>query len=190
LRIKWRIGDSSIAPKFNIVCQPNEWSRVVIDQPPERGLLFLEFWEQFSGYLKEHSKILKPRKPAALPFISFGVGKQFTTLDASLTPTMQRIDVQIYLWGDRAIPNYEQPKENKDEIEKALGIPLSWIEGTDRKGRYIRVVRENCDINDRDSWPEQFRWITQTLEKFYQVFSPRIRNLADRETAENGGSEP
>lgn len=190
----WRIGDSSIAPKFNIVCQPNEWSdatRDVIKDPllPDRGLLFLDYWQQFNSYLRENSKKLKPRKPAALPFISFGVGRQFTTLDASLTPTRQRIDVQIYLWGDRAIPNFEQLKENKDEIEKTLGMPLTWIEGADRKGRYIRVVRENCDIYDRDLWPEQFQWTLQTLEKFYEVFSPRIRNLADAETAENGSSE-
>lgn len=187
----WRIGDSTIAPKFNIVCQPNEWSKATKDfkDRPERDLLFLEYWEQFNGYLKEHSKTLKPRKPAALPFISFGVGRQFTTLDASLTPTRQRIDVQIYLWSDKAVSYFEQLKENKEEIEKALGMPLTWIDGTDRRGRYIRVVRENSDIYDRSLWPEQFQWITHTLEKFYEVFSPRIRSLADRETAENGSSE-
>ena len=40
----WRIGDSPVAPKFNVVCEPNEFARVVrapggeISEPPSSSL--------------------------------------------------------------------------------------------------------------------------------------------------------
>ena len=49
----WSIEDSIVAPKFNIVCKPNEWSRTTKQglnsleiQSPTK-LLQLEFWQQF-----------------------------------------------------------------------------------------------------------------------------------------------
>ena len=49
----WQIGDSPIAPKFNIVCKPNDWSKTVSDaasrieegEVSETKLLQQEYWE-------------------------------------------------------------------------------------------------------------------------------------------------
>src|SRR5687767_12701248 len=54
----WRIGDSPLAPKFNVVSKPNDWSKTVREStsaasaatPTSTQQLHLEFWTQFRQY--------------------------------------------------------------------------------------------------------------------------------------------
>ena len=54
----WRIGESPIAPKFNIVSQPNDWSRTVqnaaraAEELTEIKALHLRFWTAFKEYME------------------------------------------------------------------------------------------------------------------------------------------
>ena len=53
----WQIGNSPYAPKFNVVSQPNDWSRTVRDQAAAAGQmssneqLHFDFWTQFREFL-------------------------------------------------------------------------------------------------------------------------------------------
>ncbi|MCA9968381.1 MAG: hypothetical protein KC423_29250, partial [Anaerolineales bacterium] len=67
----WRIGDSAPAPKFNIVSQPNDWSRQVSNRAgklsrgeltPSRQLQ-LEFWTAFSAFVEEGTYRFRTIKP-------------------------------------------------------------------------------------------------------------------------------
>ncbi len=56
----WRIGESPIAPKFNVVCKPNDWSKMVTagatrvanEALTEKKRLQLEFWTEFAAYAR------------------------------------------------------------------------------------------------------------------------------------------
>ena len=39
----WRIGESNIAPKFNIVSQPNDWTRVIAENRGGSGTTSYNF---------------------------------------------------------------------------------------------------------------------------------------------------
>src|SRR5205085_1980692 len=81
----WRIGNSSVAPKFNVVCKPNDWNKTVAAEAAQaqaEGLseakqLQLEFWRAFWDYVTEHGSIIKPRKPQAANWmdVSPGLGR-------------------------------------------------------------------------------------------------------------------
>ncbi|MCE5310982.1 MAG: hypothetical protein LLG20_25350 [Acidobacteriales bacterium] len=65
----WRIGDSAIAPKFNIVSQPNDWSRKVKVAASSGGAseyknLQLRFWNAFKEYLESKGSFVRCSKPA------------------------------------------------------------------------------------------------------------------------------
>ena len=51
----WRIAESPVAPKFNIVCKPNDWSREVTKRKTgeltEGQKMRLEFWRGFHEYV-------------------------------------------------------------------------------------------------------------------------------------------
>jgi len=41
----WRIGDSPVAPKFNIVCEPNDWTKPLPHEVSDTQLLQQEYWD-------------------------------------------------------------------------------------------------------------------------------------------------
>ena len=58
-----RIGDSKTAPRFNIVAQPNEWSKVIKRTSGASGSLSetqrtqLDFWVKFTEYMAAESDV-------------------------------------------------------------------------------------------------------------------------------------
>ncbi|MCY4187686.1 MAG: hypothetical protein OXD30_04305 [Bryobacterales bacterium] len=66
----WKIGDSSPAPKFNVVSKPNEWIRSVAEQEsPRRKNLTLtnlnqeKFWSELMKRLKDTKSSIQAKKP-------------------------------------------------------------------------------------------------------------------------------
>lgn len=67
----WKIDDSPIAPKFNIVCKPNDWTADVsrVAQSINDGELTdtkrlqLEYWTQFRNVLTERDSQIRRTKP-------------------------------------------------------------------------------------------------------------------------------
>lgn len=57
----WKIGNSLIAPKFQIVCQSNNWSKLLKqksdDELCDRKIEQLKFWQGFGDYSKNQEKI-------------------------------------------------------------------------------------------------------------------------------------
>ena len=64
----WRIDDSAIAPKFNIVSKPNDWSRTIKSatgggkQLTEHQQLQLKYWTEFKIYMESHGS-MRCQKP-------------------------------------------------------------------------------------------------------------------------------
>ena len=67
----WRIGDSPIAPKFNIISQPNDWSRTVQQAAATGGQLSkhkqlqLKFWTAFKEYMEAKGSFVRCREAGA-----------------------------------------------------------------------------------------------------------------------------
>lgn len=65
----WQIGDSPPAPKFNVVSQPNDWTRTVQDaassaEVTQHQQIQLRFWTAFRQFMEAKGSSIKCRKPA------------------------------------------------------------------------------------------------------------------------------
>ena len=86
----WQISDSPVAPKFNVVCKPNDWTKTVTEgkQQVERGELSevkqvqLAFWTDFLSYLTKNSKAIRPTKPHPQHWMDLALGKSGIYLTA------------------------------------------------------------------------------------------------------------
>lgn len=75
----WRIGDSPIAPKFNIASKPNDWPKTVgraaaqmtAENLSDTKQMQLEYWTAFHNYVSRHSKVLRPQKPKSTALVGF-----------------------------------------------------------------------------------------------------------------------
>jgi len=81
----WRIGDSSAAPKFNIVSKPNDWSRSVakaaraIDETElsDTRIMQREYWATLNAVLEAtDGPVAGNRKPQPQSWMAYSVGRK------------------------------------------------------------------------------------------------------------------
>ena len=73
----------------------------------------------------------------------------------------------------------------KEKVEGEIGSELTWNDSV----LEIYTRREVADLYDENVRPEQYAWLLEQLEKFYQVFSSRLKQLEDPEEASNEAPE-
>lgn len=185
----WRIGKSSYAPNFNIVCKPNEWSRDFKGKADEKELsdlqrLQLEYWTVFDRLIRKNSKNIKPKRPRAVHSMRFSIQRSGFILSAiasTWNSEMENWDTSeiraaITIDHRSADHFFDLLKKDKSEIEQALGEPLVW-ENLDGVKRSKIFLRKAADINNRKEWDKQHKWLLDRLEAIHAVFSPRISQL-------------
>ncbi|MBI5092284.1 MAG: DUF4268 domain-containing protein [Candidatus Hydrogenedentes bacterium] len=188
----WRIGESPLAPKFNVICQPNNWSKTVAEGAarmqsgeltPNRQLQ-LAFWTDFRAYLTQKGSKLKTAKPYPQHWMDVALGRSSFNLAAIASRydstkksyQNQELRAELVITGDQSKSYYRLLEQDRDEIERELGEPLTWHNPPEK--RMCRVyVRSTVDLDNRDRWPEYFTWLLEKLEKLYGVFGPRVRKL-------------
>ncbi len=86
----WQIGDSSIAPKFNIISQPNNWVKDVKQgarlqgQMSDSQQLHLDFWTQLKTYTDDGPVAFTWAGGRTRNYISMRLGKIGFTMDVNV----------------------------------------------------------------------------------------------------------
>lgn len=187
----WQIGDSPVAPKFNIVSRPNDWSRdIAVGVARKQGELSgakklqLRFWTAFRDFVKEHSKTIKPTKPLPQHWMNIGIGRSGFNLVAiastynseTNSAKEQEIRAELLIHGADAKEQFAALRAQADEIEAEFGSPLIWY--SPENARSCRIyVRKVVNLFDENDWPTQYAWLLANLEKLKAVFAPRIKQL-------------
>ena len=177
----WRIGDSQMAPKFNVVSHPNNWAKTV-DQIVHRQLtpvqeLYREYWIALLELLEERNGIVKPVEPGRLNSLAFAVGPSGFKLQASLNRSTKSISVSLWLIATYAKRRFNRLERDKTDIEKEIGVKLEWEERTGLQDKHIKFSLYDADHEDRQDWNRQHQWLCEQLEIFHKVFSPRVKGL-------------
>lgn len=189
----WQIGDSPVAPKFNIVSKPNDWSRSVgqAARQIETGTLTdikaaqLEFWTQLAEKLKENSHI-RPQKPMPQHWAVFRIGRSGFHISGLHNTRDKCIGVELYIDHQNAKDFYNQLYAQKNDIEAEIGHELIWKELPNKSASRIILYLRDVDPMDRSRWDEYQDWLIKYIEAFDRTFRNRIRNL---EASDMGGDD-
>ena len=180
----WRIGQSTPAPKFNIVVSPNEWSKSVKSATSttrtltDTKILQREFWTELKDYFTDNNTFLSMRTPRPQHWYSFGVGKSYFGIDIRIDTQKNITWCDFNLWGSDVKDNYSFLLKDKDEIENELGYELKWREMEGKKMSMISLSKNvNGNIKDRETWEDCFVWFKEKSESFHKVFSPRVKQF-------------
>ncbi len=182
----WRIGESAIAPKLNIVSKPNDWTKSVITarqavsrEISETNQLHLEYWTQFKTYMEENSNIpaLSPRTPRPEHWYDFAIGRSGFQMSALTGMRDGFICLQLVMTDNDAKIYFHLLSSEREAIETELGIRLEWRELPDKKRSDISLYRRNVTPDDSSKWDDYHQWLLEKLETFYTVFAPRIQQL-------------
>lgn len=181
----WRIGDSAPAPKFNIVSKPNDWTKSASIERRQSAsnytptqLLQIEYWRALQDLMQQRQGRVKPKKGYPQNFQIFATGKNRCHLMTTVHFKENRIGVELLLEGDNSKKHFALLLKDKDEIELELERTIEWSDKPGQKQCSIgKSVRDNCDLMNRDNWPDYLNWMCEELENLYSVFAPRIKTL-------------
>ena len=181
----WKIGDSLPAPKFNIVSSPdisNDLScatgqgapRALVGNLTRTQQLQMRFWEAFVEYLADRGSPISPPNPQPRVGMTFSIGRASFTV--FVTRPARQLRVQLTIGGENAIAHFHLLAAQREEIEQEL-CELEWNENPNNISSSIAVSRNDTDLANEEDWPNQHEWLKCKLEKFDEVFRPRLRNL-------------
>lgn len=180
----WRIGESAVAPKFNVVSKPNDWIKTIAaSRQSQTGSisstkqLQLEYWTALKNHLDESDSLVRPRKPQPQHWADFAVGRSYFWLSAYASVQQKRIGVQLGMAGPEAKAHFHLLRQDKEIIESELESSLDWRELPNRKQSYVTLDNSDFDPSDRSQWLQQHTWLHKQLEAFYKCFAPKIKVL-------------
>ena len=177
----WRIGDSVAAPKFNVVCKPNDWSRSVkraLDDGSlsQRQITQRKYWEAFHRILNtSKGNISGSRKPRTENWMSYSVGRSGFSLLVSRNKQRRRLRASMYLSENNARAFFALLRRDKDAIEQELNQRFEWREM--RKECEIASYLEDVDPDEESDWPRQHEWLAKQINEMHRTFAPRIKRL-------------
>jgi hypothetical protein len=173
----YRIGESDPAPKFNIICEPNNWGKTLKksgagDSVSDVKLLQKEFWEGLRDYSHTQQTSVsygRTPKPQHWYNISFGTSKCHIAL--TLNTQKSYVGCEVYIRNDQ--PLFDRFHSQKEKIEKVIGAELEWMELPDATASRI-ILTHQGNPKDKKRWDEYFNWCISTVEKFTAAFKPFI----------------
>lgn len=174
----WRIGDSAVAPKFQIVSSPNNWSKTVkrsiSNEMTSTKMLQYDYWTKVKEEIDKNYDKFNSRKPQAQSWYNLAIGSSLAHISMDVNTRTAEIKAQIWIPGSK--PLFDYLYESKDEIESELGFEMNWERLDGKKASYISIIKD-MDILDEANWDESVKWHLNTASILYDVFSDRIKKF-------------
>ena len=169
----FRIGDSDPAVKFEIVEQPNDWSKEMKKKDGEIRQLQqnrYDYWTAFEEKAfadPEFAKHFNYRKPSYDHWMNFSIGSPACHLDVLQLKKHNSIGVELYIDNDKSL--FHSLFAQRNVIESETGLKFQWNELPHRKASRI-ITTKPADTTDQSDWDNQFVWLRDTLLKMRTVF--------------------
>jgi hypothetical protein len=171
----WKIDDSKPAPKFQIICSPNDWARTVKDTSidsnklSETNLRQLDFWTEFNTYMSENNPGFKSRKPQPQHWYDIAIGSSQAHISLTISFSKNFIRSELYMPDNKDL--FQKLANNKDAIEKDLDLSnLSWNALPKAKASSISIRKTTPPLKDDGNWASCFEWYAEIIKKFNNVF--------------------
>lgn len=175
-----QIGDSDIAPLFDIVEQPNDFSRNLKKVNSKEGISSsqasrLDFWTRFNDVLAVR-KEFNVRKASTDHWYDFSIGTSACHLSADLINKEHKIRINLWIppYNDNAKDLFDSLHTHKNEIELSIGHSLEWNRLDGKKACRVYSYIPNLDFDDDSNYNELFNQIIDELVKFRQAFKPYL----------------
>ena len=168
----YKIGSSEPAVKFEIVEQPNDWSKEMKKHSgsSETEQKRYDYWVDFQEYAFKNESFannFNRRKPSFDHWKDFSIGVSGAWLAVSLIHKRNELDVELYIADDKDL--FNSLFQHKDEIEAETGLKFDWKGLPNKKGCRI-VTAKKADLANKEQWPEQFNWLIDTMLKMKKAF--------------------
>ena len=195
----WQIGESSPAPKFDLIVSPNEWAKAIKASPSggeltETKLQQLEFWTKFKDYVKARDpKAQFGHSPRPQHWYNVSIGSSDAHISLSVDTRKSLLGCEIYISRNKDLFNFL--RQNKEKIEKEFGEEAEWVDAP--VASRIKLKKEVPDIFSSTAMESYFAWLYEKEILFQKVFPNYFREYktvarkaTEIEAESEGGSHP
>lgn len=179
----WRIADSPLAPKFEVVVKPDDWTKVNRQQARAATTASpikqfqLQFWKALVEKLATEAPHIRPQKPRPQHWLNNSIGRSGFGLNFTVNTRDNRIGVELWMPGEKAKQHFANLEPRKVEIEAALGFDLDWQELPDARGSRIAAWLKDVNPTDEARQSEYLQWCVDTVSKMDEVLRPIVKAL-------------
>jgi hypothetical protein len=176
----WRIGKSERAPRFEIVCGPNEVvqaatrAKDTVASPTEQ--LQLEFWTEVRKTLEASGQFKSLQAAKGRYWFNIAIGRAHVFISLIANSWDGFVGVRLYMNHRVADQVLRSLSPDRETIEQEMGERLEWNPFPEKMDKIIRLNRQG-DISNREQWPELARWLTHEAIEFKRSFAPRILRM-------------
>ena len=160
----WQIDNSPIAPKFQVICEPNNWAKVLKQQSKENvsdlELKQMEYWQGFVDYAKSKDKTYISQRPSIYNWYVIRIGSSDYKIKLVHSVNSDMIRCQLEIFNDEI---YKKLEQYRTEIDNMIN-GLEWEYLEDRK-----VNRISCNNSSKDN-ASSYVWLLDMVDRFKEVF--------------------
>lgn len=176
----WRIADSPVAPKFNVACRPNEWTRAVVQSARDPSDLSNWRYSYWSAFVQQ--PILRTIAPSPLQPNRQGNLPIFTTwrnfrLQVYVSNSEGSSAVYLSCRGPNRFHNFRQLQSQREAVERAVGAELSWQLSEANNRAWVVLDLPQLNPANNDDWPRQQRELAEKTVAFYRAIDPFVTPL-------------
>lgn len=171
----WEIAGSKPAPKFDVICRPNEWAKAIkssTSEPSERNLRQLQFFTELRDYGQERYKDIRFQAPRPQAYMDVSIGSSSAHVAMVIRSQKKSMTCELYIPDNKEL--YEALVQRAADIESELGIKLDWQRLNNAKAARI-AVSTDFDIDASTNRPSYFDWLLSHASLFKKVFSQHIK---------------
>ncbi len=170
----WRIGESPAAPKFNVVSNPNNWTKAVRQVSPEspRRAEQLQFWQGFAEHVEDAGLPLRLAPQGGRYYQNVRLGRAGYQISLQRLSRDREIACELRMNRDAEKKAFDELAAQRSEIEAITG-PLEWLRQPETQVSKV-VVRRPADPSDSAQWSEMYKWLGEKATEFQRAFQPRL----------------
>ena len=136
----------------------------------------LDFWSGLCDRLDRVGSLVKAGSPSIESTMGFAIARAGFRLNAILDRDHNSLYIELLLSGIDAQPHFHLLAQDREAIADAIGLPLIW-DGAGDQTCIVATTLADVDLGDRNLWPTYQAWFCDCLERFYEVFFERIKQL-------------
>lgn len=153
----YKIGTSDPAPMFQVIEEPNDFIKTTkgpgaSDAINKSQAQRLEFWTKFNEVVTSRGKPFNLRKPNTDHWYNVAIGTSEAHIDITLVNKESFIGVELYILNNKDL--FDKLFEEKEKIEKDLGLTLEWRRLNGSKASRIMYKIKGLNFDDHDNYNE------------------------------------
>ena len=155
----WSIGNSLPAPRFNVVEQPNEWTKALklsegLSDTERAKLSYWTKYREIAMGTPRFLKVFSPQKPSKDHRTTLSCGTSAYHMSLLIDTQREYVGIEFYVPDDKEIGR--KAIENASRFEECLGLKARPFDAKNSSG--LRFYRDGCKIKgNEDAWPDFIR---------------------------------